>query len=85
MITAEFRLSLIQLRDIRVTRDLLEFLAAPLVGKTVKSLPAMQEIQVPKIPTLVFLPGECNGQRGLEGYSSLGHRDSDTGEQLTGS
>ena len=32
-------------------------------------------------PTLVFLPGESHGQRSLEGYSSWGHRESDTTEQ----
>ena len=31
-------------------------------------------------PALVFLPGESHGQRGLEGYSSQGHTESDTTE-----
>ena len=31
----------------------------------------------------VFLPGELHGQRSLAGYSSWGHKDSDTTEQLT--
>ena len=31
----------------------------------------------------VFWPGEFHGQRSLEGYSSWGHRDSDTTEQLS--
>ena len=31
-------------------------------------------------PTLVFLPGEFHGQRSLEGYSSWGHRESNTTE-----
>ena len=60
------------------------------MGQVVKSLPAMQEIQVQKmprrtewLPTLVFLPAEFNGQRGLEVYSSMGHKESDTIEQLT--
>ena len=29
-------------------------------------------------PTPVFLPGESHGQRGLEGYSPWGHKESDT-------
>ena len=31
----------------------------------------------------VFLPGESHGQRSLAGYSSWGHKESDTTEQLT--
>ena len=31
-------------------------------------------------PTSVFLPGESHGQRSLEGYSPLGHKESDTTE-----
>ena len=31
-------------------------------------------------PTLVFLPGESHGQRSLAGYSSWGHKESDTTE-----
>ena len=31
-------------------------------------------------PTPVFLPGESHGQRGLEGYSPWGHKESDTTE-----
>ena len=31
-------------------------------------------------PTPVFLPGESRGQRSLAGYSSLGHKESDTTE-----
>ena len=34
-------------------------------------------------PTLGFLPGEFQGQRSLAGYSSWGHKESDTTEQLT--
>ena len=34
-------------------------------------------------PTPVFLPGEFHGQRSLEGYSSWGHKGSDTTERLT--
>ena len=30
--------------------------------------------------TPVFLPGEFNGQRSLEGYSPWGHKESDTTE-----
>ena len=33
--------------------------------------------------TLVFLPGESQGQRSLAGYSPWGHRESDTTERLT--
>ena len=29
-------------------------------------------------PTPVFLPGDFHGQRNLEGYSSWGHKGSDT-------
>ena len=29
-------------------------------------------------PSPVFLPGESHGQRSLAGYSSLGHKESDT-------
>ena len=29
-------------------------------------------------PTLVFLPGDCHGQRSLVGYSPWGHKESDT-------
>ena len=31
----------------------------------------------------MFLPGEFHGQRSLVDYSSWGHKDSDTTEQLT--
>ena len=34
-------------------------------------------------PTPVFLPGEFYGQRRLAGYSSWGHKESDTTERLT--
>ena len=56
----------------------------------VKSLPAMQESQVPSLgreytpekgmATPVFLPGESHGQRNLLGYSPEGHKESDTRE-----
>ena len=34
-------------------------------------------------PTPVFLPGEFHGQRSLVGYSSWGHKEVDTTEQVT--
>ena len=34
-------------------------------------------------PTPVFLPGESHGQRSLMGYSSWGHKETDTTEQLS--
>ena len=34
-------------------------------------------------PTPIFLPGEFHGQRNLVGYSSRGHKESDTTERLT--
>ena len=34
-------------------------------------------------PTPVFLPGKSHGQKSLEGYSSLGCKESDTTEWLT--
>ena len=60
----------------------------------VKNLSTMQETKfnswVRKIPqrrkrqpTQVFLPGEFHGQRNLMGYSSWGHKESDTTEGLT--
>ena len=33
-------------------------------------------------PTPVFLPGESHGQRSLAGYSSWGHKESDTTEEI---
>ena len=60
------------------------------VTQTVKSLPAMQETWVRKIPwrrvwpsTPVFLPGESHGQRSPVGYSPWGLKESDTTERLT--
>ena len=32
-------------------------------------------------PTSVFLPGEFHGERSLVGYSSWGHKESDTTER----
>ena len=66
---------------------------ASLVAQRIKRLPAMRETQfspwVGKIPwrrkrqpTPVFLPGESHGQRSLVGYSSWGHKESDTTERL---
>ena len=34
-------------------------------------------------PISVFLPGEFHGERSLVGYSSWGHKESDTTERLT--
>ena len=34
-------------------------------------------------PTLIFLPGESQGQRSLAGYSPWSHKESDTTEQLS--
>ena len=34
-------------------------------------------------PTSVFLPGKSHGQRSLAGYSSRGHKESDTTERLS--
>ena len=34
------------------------------------------------LPTLVFLPGEFHGQRGLIGYSPWGRKESDATEKL---
>ena len=35
------------------------------------------------LPTLVFLPGEPHGQKGLAGYSPWGHKESDKTQQQT--
>ena len=59
----------------------------------VENLPTMQEIGVRSLgqedaleedmaPTLVFLPGEFHGQRGLVGYCPWGHKESDMTELL---
>ena len=34
-------------------------------------------------PTPLFLPGECHGQRNLEGYSPKGHKELDMTESLS--
>jgi len=47
----------------------------PWVGK----IPWRREWQL----TPVFLPGESHGQKSLAGYSSWGHKESDTTEELT--
>ena len=56
----------------------------------VKSLPAMQEPWVRKIPrrrewqpTPGFFPGESHGQRTLVGYSPWGHKQLDMAGPLT--
>ena len=57
----------------------------------VKDPPAMQETRVQSLgredpwrkeqqPTPVFLSGESHRQRSLAGYSSWGHKESDTTE-----
>ena len=65
---------------------------ASLVTQMVKNLPAMGRLgfnpwagMIPWewLPTPVFLPGECRGQRSLVGYSPWDHKESDTTEQLT--
>ena len=35
------------------------------------------------LPTSVFWPGEFHGQRSLVGFSTWGHKELDTTEQLT--
>ena len=61
-----------------------------LVAQIVKNLPAMQETWIQflgwentleeELETLVFLPGESHGQRGLVGYSPWGCKELDTTE-----
>ena len=64
---------------------------ASLVTQTVKNLPAMQKTWVRSLGQEdpleketashpVFLPGESQEQRSLVGYSSWGHKESDTTE-----
>ena len=67
------------------------------MAKQVKNPPAMQETQETRVqsrvrkipwkkkwqPTLVFLPEKSHGQRGLEGYSPKGHKESDMTELLS--
>ena len=66
-----------------------------LLAQMVKNLPAMKETLKfdPRVRTIpwrsewqpmpVFLPGEFHGQRSLVGYSTWGHKDSDTTERST--
>ena len=65
---------------------------ASLVIQMVKNLLAMWETWVQslgwenpwrreRLPTLAFWPGEFHEQRSLAGYSSWGHKESDTTEQ----
>ena len=60
----------------------------------VKTVPAMQETQVPSLgweyprrrewlPSPVFLPGEFHGHRSLAGYSPWACKESNTTERLT--
>ena len=66
---------------------------APLVARTVKILPAVQETRVQFLigkmpwrrawkPTPVLLPGESPGQRGQAGYSPRGRKELDMTEWL---
>ena len=63
------------------------------MAQIVKNLPAIQKtwvlsldwedpLEKGKATTAVFLPGESQGQRSQAGYSSWGHKESDTTEQL---
>ena len=49
------------------------------MGPWVGKIPWRREQQ----PTPVFLPGKFHEQRSLVGYSSWGHKESDTTERLT--
>ena len=64
------------------------------MAQAVKNPPAVWESRVRSLgqedslegawqPTPVFLPGESHGQRSLAGYSSWGHTELGTTEQLT--
>ena len=64
------------------------------MAPTVKNLPVMQETWIQSLgqkdplekewlPTPVFLPGKSHRQRKLAGYSTWGHKELDTTEQLT--
>ena len=59
------------------------------MAQTVKNLPTKQETWVQLLgpedslekewlPTPVFLPRECHGQRSLVGYDPWGHKELDT-------
>ena len=63
------------------------------MAQTVKSLPAMQETEVPPLgwenplekdmaTTPVFLPRKSHGWRSLAGYSPWDHKESDMTERL---
>ena len=63
------------------------------MAQMIKSLPAVQETQVPSpgsgrslgegtATRSVFLPGKSHGWRSLEGYSPWGHKELDTTEPL---
>ena len=67
---------------------------ASLVAQMVRNLPAMQETQVQSLcwedplekgmaTHSSILPEEAHGQSNLVGYSSWGHKESDTTEQGT--
>ena len=67
------------------------FYTLSLVAQMVKNLPAMQETWVQflgrkipwrreRLPILVFLPGEFQGQRSLGGYCPWDHKESDMTE-----
>ena len=43
-------------------------------------IPRQGDILEKWLPTPVFSPGEFHGQRSLVGYSSWGHKESDTTE-----
>ena len=69
------------------------YIWASLVAQTIKNLPAMQETQVRSLGLedllekgiathSSILPGEFHGQRSLVGYSSRGHEELDTTQQL---
>ena len=46
----------------------------------VRSLGQEDPLEEGMQPTTVFLPGESQGQRSLEGYSPQGHKELDTTE-----
>ena len=70
------------------------YASTSLLSQMVKDLPAVWETWVRSLgwddplgkewqPIPVFLPGEFQGQRSLEGYSPWGHKELDRTEQLT--
>ena len=52
-------------------------------GFHVSTLPQNRNWRRKRQPTLVFLPGECQGQRSLGGCSPWGRREPDTTERAT--